>query len=275
MLLRVRDRIFSQWCGGPLFGKRRLPIETGCPLCSEVFEDVHHVFLLCPFSRQVWALTGLSWQAIWRNRNLKLMENCEATAMAVVCGARAFQSSFAEAFQPTAALPPRPVVIRWECPPPGTLKFNFDGAVFRDCNEVSVGIILQNSEGSYVAWRTQRYAFLSAANHVEALAARLAVEWAVELTGGPFCFEGDCQTVIRDINARHFGWSPLGAVLQDIDRLLLQLPGSRFSFVKRSANRVAHGLARRSILLGEGFVPPDFICDLLQLDVSDVLIPNE
>ncbi|KAL0340460.1 UNVERIFIED_CONTAM: hypothetical protein Sradi_4562800 [Sesamum radiatum] len=72
-LSRVRTMLLSLWptgtnrnalpTGSNLFKKLR-DVVLVCPYCGSEEEDTEHVFLRCPFMRQVWALSNLRWSFI-------------------------------------------------------------------------------------------------------------------------------------------------------------------------------------------------------------------
>ncbi|KAL0404526.1 UNVERIFIED_CONTAM: hypothetical protein Sradi_2093400 [Sesamum radiatum] len=65
-----RVRMFMwRLCKGALpildnLGRRKPGIDTLCPICGDHIETVKHTFLLCPFARQIWALSCIPWRNI-------------------------------------------------------------------------------------------------------------------------------------------------------------------------------------------------------------------
>ncbi|KAL0458446.1 UNVERIFIED_CONTAM: hypothetical protein Slati_0471800 [Sesamum latifolium] len=45
-------------------GRRKLGIVTLCPICDSQVETVTHIFLQCPFARQIWALSCIPWKCL-------------------------------------------------------------------------------------------------------------------------------------------------------------------------------------------------------------------
>ncbi|KAG8374859.1 hypothetical protein BUALT_Bualt10G0039400 [Buddleja alternifolia] len=164
---------------------RRRNVTSGCPYCVRDGENTKHAMLTCPFARQVWALSHLPWHVIssglgsseawvrtihskfdrdqyalflvicwniWSSRNKFLWENQVLNAADVVISANSFLLDF---HKPT---PSRLVLLRgcnsatqWCKPPPGTIKWNFDVALFKEIGNAGIGIIARDPSGNRVA----------------------------------------------------------------------------------------------------------------------------
>ena len=79
---------------------------------------------------------------------------------------------------------------------------------------------------------------------VEALACRDAIEFAVDIGLFDIVIEGYCVQVINAIKDCKVNLSRLGHVIEDIQVLISGLRWANVRWVKRSANLVAHSLAR-------------------------------
>ncbi|KAL0327910.1 UNVERIFIED_CONTAM: putative mitochondrial protein [Sesamum calycinum] len=141
---------------------RRIPNTSAeCPFCGCSKEDRMHIFVLCPFARQVWglssiplSLTSLQIPDFWAwmqavaagldgvNFGLFLCMCwsiwCVGMNLGILTGA-GFQSS-----------------SRWTAPPPGCIKLNFDGAIFRKGMELGAGVVARDKDGDCVAWLSRR-----------------------------------------------------------------------------------------------------------------------
>lgn len=66
--------------------------------------------------------------------------------------------------------------------------------------------------------------------------------------------------------------SPFGLVISDCKQLMQDVENAEFCFVKRSANRVAHCLARQSYVISDrSFTELDAPPEVLALCRSDIL----
>ncbi|KAL0396908.1 UNVERIFIED_CONTAM: putative mitochondrial protein [Sesamum calycinum] len=175
-----------------------------CPLCCSEDEDVEHVFLRCPFARQVWALSHLPWAlisvfsadscgwvehlakslptedfdrflticwVIWWNRNRALMERRFFQADELLSFALNYLTSFQQVSVSPGGLPQVPSPSRWSPPERSVVKLNFDGATFASSSEFGIGVIARNSFGECIGWKAVRKKGLHKPEMVEAFAA--------------------------------------------------------------------------------------------------------
>jgi hypothetical protein len=71
--------------------------------------------------------------------------------------------------------------VCWRPPEMGRVKINYDGAVFTEMGAAGVGVIIRNSQGAVMASLSQRILFPYSVEAVEAIAARAAVQLALDL----------------------------------------------------------------------------------------------
>ena len=81
---------------------------------------------------------------------------------------------------------------------------------------------------------------------VEVLAARRALELAVELGFDHVILEGDSEILHKALLAEDRNFTPYGHLVQDIVFLSSFLSTFKTSLVRRSGNKLAHSLARNS-----------------------------
>ena len=82
----------------------------------------------------------------------------------------------------------------------------------------------------------------------EALVARRAVGFALELSLFSVELEGDCSRVISALNALKSCNTLFGHVTDECRRVSTSLRFCKFQHVRREGNRLAHALARRAVL---------------------------
>lgn len=89
---------------------------------------------------------------------------------------------------------------------------------------------------------------------------------------GHVFIESDVQVVVNAIRNNYVLDSCLELIVADCISLITEILGCSLSFVRRSANRFAHSLARAFGSMfgpGEWFSnPPAFICDVLSDDID-------
>ena len=70
---------------------------------------------------------------------------------------------------------------KWKPPDLGAFKVNYDGATFAGTGKAGIGVVIRNSEGAVLASLSQQIHQPTTVAQVEALAARRAVEFALEI----------------------------------------------------------------------------------------------
>ena len=63
------------------------------------------------------------------------------------------------------------------------------------------------------------------------------------------CFESDSLLLIKALNGSYDNISYFGMIINDYKSLANEIIGCRFSYARRSANRVAHALAKAASFL--------------------------
>ena len=140
-------------------------------------------------------------------------------------------------------------VQSWK-PPVGMLyKLNFDAALFTNSKSTGFGAIICNNMGEVMAALSAKGPTVVDSEEAEVLACRRALEFVVDTGFTELEVEGDNATVIRALASLRSIKSRLGNVYGDIWVLAAGCRSISFSCVKRSANSVAHSLARYASLI--------------------------
>ena len=123
---------------------------------------------------------------------------------------------------------------------------NFDGATFADDRSAGLGVVIRNKEGRVMASLSQKIPLPISVIEVEVLAARRALELAVELGFDHVILEGDSEILHKALLAEDRNFTPYGHLVQDIVYLSSFLSAFKTSLVRHSGNKLAHSLARNS-----------------------------
>jgi ribonuclease HI len=113
-----------------------------------------------------------------------------------------------------------------------------------------------------IATLSQKVQACHSAEMIEALAAKRAIHFAIEVGLTDVEFKGDAETIIRDLNRAEAIHNAYGLVLDDVKTMLQEIRCHTLSHTRRSGNNVAHALARRALncnnyLVWLEEVPPD------------------
>ena len=109
-------------------------------------------------------------------------------------------------FQTARQLPPKLVqTIRPTCKPldHDELKTNFDGAMFEDSQEASIGAVVRNSHGEVLMPLAKKIPKPSLVFLLETLASRRAMLFVHELSFCRSSFEGDSEILINALQLQN------------------------------------------------------------------------
>ena len=159
---------------------------------------------------------------------------------------------------------------QWQPPEHQQYKINFNGTLFKAENYARIGMIIRDNEGQVMVSMSQRIPLPNIAIEVEALAARHAMELALEIGLNKGVLEGDSQILMNALTTKSHSLSQFGHIVNDIWYLASYFSFVSYSHVRRYCNTVAHSLARQAIFshflqVSMDDVLPD-IADVLQID---------
>ncbi|KAM6542729.1 hypothetical protein CsatB_007176 [Cannabis sativa] len=123
---------------------------------------------------------------------------------------------------------------------------NVDAALFHRDNSYGFGIVARYSLGKLIEAKTCYKAGSYSAEVVEALGFKEALNWIKSTNWQNVELETDSLLTVQAIRSKQKMSSIFGLIIQDCCHLLSTLPNVKISFIKRSANRVAHAIARHS-----------------------------
>ncbi|KAM6565903.1 hypothetical protein CsatA_025031 [Cannabis sativa] len=135
----------------------------------------------------------------------------------------------------------------WTPPQFPTIKVNVDGAIFTNERCCGIGLVARTAAGIVLqAKKTSKVGILKP-HVVEAIGIKEALSWIKANAWTNVVVESDCLRVIRDIQKFKHVALPYGHIIFECMTLCSGIVGVSFNFVKRSANKVAHVLARSSL----------------------------
>ncbi|XP_059446627.1 uncharacterized protein LOC132178194 [Corylus avellana] len=231
-----------------------------CPICQREEETVGHACWDCPAANDVWGegsiklqkcvsggrefmeifqmvknrcemaeveLFAITARRIWIRRNEYIHEGSfthPSHIMREANNALAYFQKINDKTVQQGRPAPKPERIKWQPPPQGRVKINWDAAVDGNNKSIGLGIIARNDKGWF-------------------LAALYAVTFCREEGYRSTIFEGDALQVVNDVNSTNQCQSMHGHLIEDIKVALQALNQACFTHAKREANAAAHALA--------------------------------
>lgn len=158
--------------------RRKFPcVVSLCDLVSIIKEEGKR---LEEFAMSVWL--------IWIRRNKQRLNEPAQPLSKLAQSATALLDEFQQEKQrkkPQSRAGP----VRWQPPPVGSMKANFDGAMFGEEKEGGIGVVIRSNEGQVLAALSEKVLMPTSVEILEMLAARRAALFARELGFGKVCFE--------------------------------------------------------------------------------------
>ena len=259
--------------------KKRIIADNRCEACKTELETEIHAIWNCGVAQDIWAgcsrrlqkchmgpedmmrlweeLTGRltidelelflvqAW-FIWNQRNA-LIHGKRLQELGILNRrAEDYLAEFRLAHSRLATSPPNSNPISWRPPPPNRFKLNFDAAMFKEEDASGFRAIIRNERGEVMAALSGKGPPAACSEEAEVLACRRAVEFTLECGFREMVVEGDNQSVMAALERKSCLLSRVGHILQDILYMVNEFRWSQVQFAKRSANTIAHLLARHA-----------------------------
>ncbi|KAM6544052.1 hypothetical protein CsatB_008499 [Cannabis sativa] len=259
---------------------KKINVDLYCPFCNNAVETISHVLLECRFASSCWTVSivpagvvshgfnnwlsdlvshqsaavvkeaaCVSWK-IWAVRNELLWNKKSCSAIDVVRSARIVLDQYCTAqSQKTGALlihDINNVDERWKKPIANMVKINVDGAIFQEQNKFGYGCVARDSNGSLLEAIFESRLGVVKPEIAETIGIKEALSWIERKQWPNVVIETDALVVVQAIHSSILMPSQFGLLVDDCRVLLSSLNNVSLKFVKRSANRAAHCLARES-----------------------------
>ncbi|KAL8108560.1 hypothetical protein AgCh_024870 [Apium graveolens] len=294
-----------------LLRQKQVQISALCPVCNDHNENTFHSLVSCSFATSVWSRLNLSlivgefncfpdWLQLvfdqqrledvhlivmvcwmmWKNRNdlvwnQHCLDSAEVleSATSVLNQWRSVQDKTFDRFM--GYMTQEDGEEHWYKPQINSVKINTDAAIFKESDSYSYVFVVRDHDGSLVEAKARCRRGSISPDLAEALGIREALSWLKNTNYANAVVESDCLQVVQAIQSSFICFSYLGRVVSECRNLLVSLSDKNvsFNFVKRSANKVAHYLARYNYSIADrswrvGDVHPEFHYVLLK-DLSE------
>ena len=146
------------------------------------------------------------------------------------------------------------IPTRWMKPSNEWLKLNVDGAVFSELRSIGIGCVLRNSIGEFISAMAVLIPLNLAPKEAEIMRVRKALSWLKQMQMTKVLVKMDSQVVFSVLNRTSPASSPFAMLVKDCQDLTNSMSNIIFIFAKRSANNVAHIVARASCSMANSIV---------------------
>uniref|UniRef100_A0A803PKP8 Reverse transcriptase domain-containing protein n=1 Tax=Cannabis sativa TaxID=3483 RepID=A0A803PKP8_CANSA len=257
---------------------RHVQLQTNCPWCNANAETSFHLFVQCPVAQACWCNIGLavcntqavtfaawfqagleSWDAatkievsmlcwaLWKYRNDKVWNAKSPTVDQIVTSAKLTLANWLDAQN----------------------RFQIS-SLNHEKHKFGVGMVARTAAGAVIEARQILHSGVVSPLLAEAVGIKEALSWIKNKRWSDLVLETDCLNVVHDFNSNKPMISPYGFVIKDCKAILEHLVNVSIVFVKRSANKVAHALARNSVLMADC----TFSMATLPTDISSLVLDD-
>ena len=168
----------------------------------------------------------------WNHRNRPKLNEKGLVTDRIFLAAKEYLSDFQLKILRTASKPSN-ASIKWR-PPLGKLyKTNYDGAVFGESGEAGIRVVVRDAKGEVIATLAKKITYSWSVVMLEALVARRAVKFIVELGISLSEFEGDLVVVCRALRTANWGHPAIGQIIEDTLCIVGSLRTFSFSYIRR------------------------------------------
>lgn len=289
-----------------LMRSKHVQVDSSCPLCQQQRESISHCLVQCSFARSCWArvdadtnmVAGISFAtwldgclkstqgetrkmiamacwAIWTAQNDQLWNNKGATVDRVIGLAYTTLDQWSKA-QDRSKIPEAAFLAAedgseiWSKPLGTILKINADAALFTEIGKYSFACVVRDSRGQFLEAISSCKLGMVSPEMDEVLGVREALSWIKRKSWQRVIVESDSLVVIQSIRSSVSMMSYFGSIVEECRSMLKDLPDVKLLFIRRSANSVAHHIARASYYVADRVIRSvDVSLDLLDVIMQD------
>ncbi|XP_062114633.1 uncharacterized protein LOC133825746 [Humulus lupulus] len=142
-------------------------------------------------------------------------------------------------------------VSSWKKPPVGKLKINTDAAMFIDSQCFSFAGVARDEDGKVVEAISSCRSGVVSPEIAEAIGIREVLSWVKRKKWPNVMIETDSLLCVQALRSSIVMESYFGGIIDDCKLLCEKLGSVSISFVKRSANRAAHAIARAASVIAD------------------------
>ncbi|XP_074374595.1 uncharacterized protein LOC141715006 [Apium graveolens] len=267
--------------------QKHVQVSVVCPVCSEENESILHALVECSFAAQCWRhafpqvqVGVVGYFSEWLDQMLSRCNQGDRAKIAVVCWAvwkacndLVWNQKSSQAYKvvesaeeylkqwklaqinsniaPVSSLLEGDGASSWVKPQIDIIKVSVDAAIFKDREEFGFGLVARDHLGGLIKAKSVLRKWVSSPETAEAMAVKEALSWIKQEGWSQVELESDSLVTVQAIRSSMVMRSAFGRIAEECRHSLRQLIKVSLNFVRRSANMVAHKLARASYLYSD------------------------
>jgi ribonuclease HI len=282
--------------------RRGVRLETLCPMCSRLDEDLGHLFFKCKEVKRCWQLLDMEDKRVMlmAESSLKAMlekiwsfdAECQCKIILLMwcwwsarnranSGERKRNAQEVinetlfhfQVWRDTISTKTSTCRSKWRPPPEDVYKINCDGSFIPGSNKAGWGFVIRDHCGKVAAAGAGSSNILLSAQHAEAIACMKGLEYAAELGMRRVVLETDAISIAKALPEPGIDRSIIGSVLCDIKTIMYnEFSECTISHVSRDCNMIADTLAAMGLKCTNGpLLWQDRLPDSIALLVSSDL----
>ncbi|XP_030502854.2 uncharacterized protein LOC115718027 [Cannabis sativa] len=233
---------------------RHVEVPTVCPVCKAQPETTSHALIFCNIALACWRKVGVTFVFDPGGQFRSWLELIFTSATAEQIATVAMKAQDKNSLSSLCLNNKVDGGERWIKPETNTIKLNVDAAIFEKEEQYGFGIVARDHFGNCLEARAGCFGGVYSAAVIEALGIKEALSWIKTKNWDHVVVETDSLVTVQAIRSSQIMGSTFGLVIQDCRSALLSLPNVNLYFVKRSANRAAHYVARQSRFYAGGSI---------------------
>jgi ribonuclease HI len=129
------------------------------------------------------------------------------------------------------------------------VKINWDAALDKQKKLMGVGVMIRDHRGDVIATQCSTWQYITDPAVAEAMALRTAAAVRQQLGIMEVILEGDSLEVVQAVKKEEESWTNFGPIVEEVKDMLKGCHSWKISHVKRTANEVAHKMAKMVVSL--------------------------
>ncbi|XP_073279568.1 uncharacterized protein [Primulina huaijiensis] len=159
----------------------------------------------------------------------------------------------------------------WRKPMEEFFKCNVDAGFGSDKRSFGIGMVIRDSNGSFIVSRTNFHDGAALVKEAEALAIHEALSWIKELGYDKVIVETDSKISEDEVHSEEPYFTEFGLTISACRALIRNQSSLKFGNVRRQANRAAHTLVKTALqqaCFGTTYVTPISIHSIIMDDCN-------